>query len=79
MATKALENGKKSPQRANEATLGAFPDTDISIYVKLAEGGRFELPRRGLPACRFSRPVHSTALPPFHGHDERLVDPPGAR
>src|SRR6202050_2659632 len=38
------------------------------------EGGRFDLPRRGLPACRFSRPVHSTALPPFHGYGERLMD-----
>ncbi len=33
-----------------------------------AEGGRFELPRP-LRACRFSRPVHSTALPPLQGVD----------
>ncbi len=32
---------------------------------RCTEGGGFEPPRRGLPACRFSRPVHSTALPPF--------------
>ena len=32
--------------------------------LELAEGARFELasPARG---CRFSRPVHSTALPPL--------------
>jgi hypothetical protein len=29
------------------------------------EGGGFEPPKRGFPACWFSRPVHSTALPPF--------------
>ncbi len=32
--------------------------------VKLAEGVRFELTRT-LQPCRFSRPVHSTALPTF--------------
>jgi len=36
------------------------------------EGGGFEPPRRGSPACRFSRPVHSTALPPFHAGVRRL-------
>ncbi len=46
---------------------------------KWTEGGRFELPRRGLPACRFSRPVHSTALPPLQGDVERLLDPLGPR
>jgi site-specific DNA recombinase len=49
-----------------------------SYFVKMAEGGRFELPRRGLPACRFSRPVHSTALPPFQVRDERLSSAGGA-
>jgi hypothetical protein len=27
-------------------------------------------PRLDMGSGRFSRPVHSTALPPFHGHDE---------
>ena len=38
--------------------------------MQMAEGGGFEPPRRGLPAWRFSRPLHSTALPPFHAHEE---------
>jgi hypothetical protein len=48
----------------------ASPDTltGASQLQTLTEGGRFELPRRGSPACRFSRPVHSTALPPFHAN-----------
>ncbi len=44
----------------------------------MAERGRFELPKL-LRACRFSRPVHSTALPPLrrrgsarHAHSIRL-------
>jgi hypothetical protein len=37
----------------------------------LAERGRFELPKL-LRACRFSRPVHSTALPPLRS-DRRGV------
>jgi site-specific DNA recombinase len=60
----------KAPQKAQKARkrpLGTPSGDDISIYIRLAEGGRFELPRRGLPVCRFSRPVHSTALPPFQG------------
>jgi hypothetical protein len=40
-----------------------------------AEGGGFEPPKRGSPACWFSRPVHSTALPPFPARiTRRLVD-----
>ena len=47
----------------------------LIIYLKalnmclkdvVAEGLRFEL-RKELPLCRFSRPVHSTALPSFRG------------
>ncbi len=34
---------------------------------KMAEAVRFEL-TNGLPRCRFSRPVHSTALPRFRIH-----------
>lgn len=53
---------------------GSAPDErsadPVSIYEQMAEGGGFEPPRRGLPAWRFSRPLHSTALPPFHAKDE---------
>jgi site-specific DNA recombinase len=72
----AIKTGER-PQKAGKRLQGptkraskALSGDDISIYEVLAEGGRFELPRRGLPACRFSRPVHSTALPPFHGESE---------
>jgi hypothetical protein len=41
--------------------------------------GGIRTPEAGLPACWFSRPVHSTALPPFRARQgERLVDPPAA-
>ena len=41
--------------------------------------GGFEPPKRGLPACWFSSPVHSTALPPFRARlVGRLVDLPAA-
>jgi len=33
-------------------------------HAVMAEGVGFE-PTRNLRSCRFSRPVHSTALPPF--------------
>tara|TARA_B100000941_G_C28487220_1_gene545700 strand:+ start:674 stop:847 length:174 start_codon:yes stop_codon:yes gene_type:complete len=33
-------------------------------YAPMAEGERFELSKE-LPPCRFSRPVLSTAQPPF--------------
>ena len=37
----------------------------LVVYIRaVAEGVGFE-PTRGLRPCRFSRPVHSTALPPF--------------
>src|ERR1700722_1946608 len=49
------------------------------LMTNPTEGGGFEPPKRGLPACWFSRPVHSTALPPFRArHMGRLVDPPAA-
>jgi hypothetical protein len=38
--------------------------SQISLFL-LAERARFEL-AIGLLRCRFSRPVHSTALPPLH-------------
>src|SRR6516165_5160201 len=38
-----------------------------NLLFILAERGRFELPKL-LRACRFSRPVHSTALPPLHSN-----------
>src|SRR6516165_8081178 len=53
-----------------------------NLLFILAERGRFELPKL-LRACRFSRPVHSTALPPLRSHgSSRLpafyrVAPPG--
>jgi hypothetical protein len=42
MTTKALENGKKNPPGDQRGHPGGFPDTDISIYVKLAERAGFE-------------------------------------
>ena len=38
----------------------------------LAERVRFEL-TRGLHPRRFSRPLHSTTLPPFHNKIERFI------
>jgi site-specific DNA recombinase len=45
-AQKGPEISRKSPRRAEQATTGAFSQTEISIYEVLAEGGRFELPVR---------------------------------
>jgi site-specific DNA recombinase len=46
-------------------------DAGCSIFVKLAEGERFELSVRQSGAQRFSRPPHSTALPPLQGDDRK--------
>ena len=39
----------------------------VSYFDRLTEGQGFEPWVRGLPAQRFSRPSHSTALPPLRG------------
>ena len=44
--------------------LAISPEGLKLTLVFVAERGRFELPKL-LRACRFSRPVHSTALPPL--------------
>jgi hypothetical protein len=47
---------------------------DVSIFVKLAEGEGFEPSSEESPPKRFSRPPHSTALPPLQSlgrEDER--------
>ena len=36
----------------------------LLVFRDVAEGGRFELPIP-VKVCRFSRPVHSTTLPPL--------------
>src|SRR5450755_619863 len=41
-------------------------------HLRLAERVRFEL-TRPVRVCRFSRPVHSTALPPLHRLANRLL------
>jgi site-specific DNA recombinase len=66
-AGKRPETDGKRPRRAEGAISGAFSLTDISIYEVLAEGERFELSVRQSGAQRFSRPPHSTALPPLQG------------
>jgi site-specific DNA recombinase len=42
-------------------------DTSCSIFFKLAEGEGFEPSSEENPPKRFSRPPHSTALPPLQG------------
>jgi site-specific DNA recombinase len=59
------ETAQKGPQGAEGAAPGALSRTDISIYEVLAEGERFELSSEEKPPKRFSRPPHSTALPPL--------------
>ena len=49
----------------NERTLAAMNRDQGSNVLFLAEGEGFEPPGPGLPAQRFSRPPHSTALPPL--------------
>src|SRR5699024_739655 len=49
-----------------------FQDVGYSRQYYLAEGVGFE-PTRGSHPCRFSRPVHSTALPPLRLFHSRLV------
>jgi site-specific DNA recombinase len=77
---KSPEIARKSPRRAERTTTGAFSRTDISIYEVLAEGERFELSVRQSGAQRFSRPPHSTALPPLRvpATPSRLIDQPQA-
>jgi site-specific DNA recombinase len=58
-AKKAPESRPGSPKPFE---LGAS-----SYFVKMAEGERFELSVRQSGAQRFSRPPHSTALPPLQG------------
>jgi site-specific DNA recombinase len=63
-ALKAAQ-AKRAPE-SQSCSLKPFT-ADSSYFVKLAEGEGFEPSRRGSPACWFSRPVHSTALPPLQG------------
>jgi hypothetical protein len=72
--TTLLTSARQCSQISAPCAIGApqFGHTAFAT-TKTTEGGRFELPRRGLPACRFSRPVHSTALPPFHGQDRLSI------
>ncbi len=46
--------------------------TPHRLGITLAERGGFE-PPKGLTPCRFSRPVHSTALPPLLKHGRLTV------
>jgi site-specific DNA recombinase len=69
-AIKAGERPQKAgkrPQGPNKRASEALSGDDISIYEVLAEGERFELSVRQSGAQRFSRPPHSTALPPLQG------------
>jgi hypothetical protein len=65
-------NRRKTPPEGRRGRLGGVSQTDISIYEVLAEGERFELSVRQSGAQRFSRPPHSTALPPLQGDAPRL-------
>lgn len=62
----AIKAGR-SPSDGRKRPIGALSGDDISIYIRLAEGGRFELPVRQSDAQRFSRAPHSTTLPPLRG------------
>jgi site-specific DNA recombinase len=66
-ASRKPQNAEKRPQGSSGRLPGALSNGDISIFVKLAEGERFELSVRQSGAQRFSRPPHSTALPPLQG------------
>jgi site-specific DNA recombinase len=69
-ATNEVDLIRKGATTAESGPYEPLSDAAISIRLKLAEGGGFEPPRRGLPAWRFSRPLHSTALPPFQAASE---------
>jgi hypothetical protein len=69
-AIKVGERPQKAGKRLQKPHLQlpkALSGDDISIYEVLAEGERFELSVRLSDAQRFSRPPHSTALPPLQG------------
>ena len=55
------------PKENRTRSANAADTGPVSIYVQLAEGERFELSVRQSGAQRFSRPPHSTALPPLLG------------
>jgi Phage integrase family len=47
----------------------------LGVSAPVERRGRDSNPRSGGAGLRFSRPVHSTALPPLRGNDERSHDP----
>ncbi len=67
----------QAAERAPESRSGSPKPfaSECSYFVKLAEGERFELSVRQSGAQRFSRPPHSTALPPLQGDTPRLLSP----
>src|SRR5690606_17527165 len=54
------------PTSRGEVRIGCAPAAPDYRCEKLAEDQGFE-PWKGVNPCRFSRPVHSTALPTLHG------------
>ena len=62
----AAWSGLLSPDGASRgATRSALIDHRLPLFAYITEGQGFEPWVRGLPAQRFSRPSHSTALPPL--------------
>jgi site-specific DNA recombinase len=63
------QDGEASDPTRNRAGSAAERSSGpVSIFVKLAEGEGFEPSSEESPPKRFSRPPHSTTLPPFQGH-----------
>jgi hypothetical protein len=71
----APQTGQKRPQKGQDKSC-AEDDHDPdswgrgSYIEQMAEGEGFEPSSEGLPPKQFSRPVHSTALPPFHARKQ---------
>ncbi len=60
--------GTRKRTHAFQACSLSHSDTSPIIVIECsAEGEGFE-PPKGVNPCRFSRPVHSTALPPLQRH-----------
>lgn len=64
-ATREVELIRRATAHAEGGPSEPPSDAGCSFFVKLAEGGRFELPVRQSDAQRFSRAPHSTTLPPL--------------
>ncbi len=60
-----VEQIRDAATQAEDGPCEPPSDAVVSNFVKLAEGGGFEPPSEENPPKRFSRPPHSTALPPF--------------